>query len=73
MLRSQRRPVFVSSWPMLPTRLWSERYGVSSLTSSNGRNIISKSVARVAKKQSPDDIEGFSKKVLANIEMTTDA
>lgn len=40
---------------------------------SNGRNIIAKSVARVAKKQSPDDIEGFSSKVLANIQTTTDA
>jgi hypothetical protein len=29
-------------------------------------------VARVAKKQSPDDIEGFTKKVLANVEITTD-
>lgn len=39
----------------------------------NGLNIINKSVARVAKKKQPDDIEGFTKKVLANITTTTDA
>lgn len=39
----------------------------------NGLNIINKSVARVAKKAQPDDIEGYSKKVLANITTTTDA
>ncbi|BEI82724.1 hypothetical protein CcaverHIS002_0305920 [Cutaneotrichosporon cavernicola] len=39
----------------------------------NGLNIINKSVARVGKKQQPDDIEGFTKKVLANITTTTDA
>nr|XP_019044103.1 3-hydroxyacyl-CoA dehydrogenase [Kwoniella bestiolae CBS 10118]OCF23033.1 3-hydroxyacyl-CoA dehydrogenase [Kwoniella bestiolae CBS 10118] len=39
----------------------------------NGLNIISKSLSRVAKKKSPDDIEGFTKKILANIETTTDA
>ncbi|WOO82342.1 Hydroxyacyl-coenzyme A dehydrogenase, mitochondrial [Vanrija pseudolonga] len=39
----------------------------------NGLNIISKSLARVAKKASPDDIEGYTKNVLANITVTTDA
>ncbi|WWC91740.1 uncharacterized protein L201_006687 [Kwoniella dendrophila CBS 6074] len=39
----------------------------------NGLNIIQKSLARVAKKKSPDDIEGFTSKILKNIETTTDA
>lgn len=39
----------------------------------NGINIIKKSVARVAKKQQPDDIEGFTNKVLQNISTSTDA
>ncbi|WRT70189.1 uncharacterized protein IL334_007183 [Kwoniella shivajii] len=39
----------------------------------NGLNIISKSLTRVAKKKSPDDIEGFTSKILQNIETTTDA
>ncbi|WVQ66948.1 uncharacterized protein L199_005139 [Kwoniella botswanensis] len=39
----------------------------------NGLNIISKSLSRVAKKKSPDDIEGFTKKIMDNIETTTDA
>lgn len=38
----------------------------------NGLNIISKSVARVAKKKAPEDVEGFTQRVLANIETTTD-
>lgn len=38
----------------------------------NGQAIIQKSVARVAKKKAPEDIEGFTKKVLDNIEFTTD-
>lgn len=42
------------------------------LTHSNGLNIISKSLGRIAKKKQPDDIEGFTKKVMANIETTTD-
>lgn len=33
---------------------------------------IKKSLARVAKKQSPDDIDGFVQRTLANIETTTD-
>lgn len=32
---------------------------------------IKKSLARVAKKQSPDDIDGFVQRALANIETTT--
>lgn len=39
----------------------------------NGINIIKKSVARVAKKQQPDDIEGYTNKVLQNISTSTDA
>nr|KIR88312.1 3-hydroxyacyl-CoA dehydrogenase [Cryptococcus tetragattii IND107] len=39
----------------------------------NGVNIISKSLARVAKKKSPDDIEGFTNNVLKNISTTTDS
>jgi hypothetical protein len=39
----------------------------------NGLNIISKSLSRVAKKASPNDIEGFTKKIMANITTTTDA
>lgn len=39
----------------------------------NGINIIKKSVARVAKKKQPDDIEGFTNKVLQNISTSTDA
>lgn len=35
-------------------------------------DIINKSLPRVAKKQSPDDIDGFVKRALANIETTTD-
>ncbi|BEI83145.1 hypothetical protein CcaverHIS002_0310130 [Cutaneotrichosporon cavernicola] len=36
-----------------------------------GMEGIKKSLARVAKKQSPDDIDGFVQRVLANIETTT--
>lgn len=43
------------------------------LTSRNGLNIISKSLSRVAKKASQDDVEGFTKGIMANIETTTDA
>ncbi|KAI9634116.1 3-hydroxyacyl-CoA dehydrogenase [Dioszegia hungarica] len=39
----------------------------------NGLTIISKSLARIAKKKQPDDIEGFTKAVMKNIETTTDA
>nr|XP_018260835.1 3-hydroxyacyl-CoA dehydrogenase [Kwoniella dejecticola CBS 10117]OBR82993.1 3-hydroxyacyl-CoA dehydrogenase [Kwoniella dejecticola CBS 10117] len=39
----------------------------------NGLNIITKSLSRVAKKKSPDDIEGFTSNILKNIEITTDA
>ncbi|WVR07647.1 hypothetical protein IAU60_004689 [Kwoniella sp. DSM 27419] len=39
----------------------------------NGMNIITKSLSRVAKKKSPDDIEGFTSNILKNIETTTDA
>ncbi|WVR00151.1 hypothetical protein IAU59_007293 [Kwoniella sp. CBS 9459] len=39
----------------------------------NGLNIITKSLSRVAKKKSPDDIEGFTSQILKNIETTTDA
>jgi 3-hydroxyacyl-CoA dehydrogenase len=39
----------------------------------NGLNIITKSLSRVAKKASPNDIEGFTKKIMANISTTTDA
>ncbi|OCF44652.1 3-hydroxyacyl-CoA dehydrogenase [Kwoniella heveanensis CBS 569] len=39
----------------------------------NGLNIITKSLSRVAKKQSPDDVEGFTSQILKNIETTTDA
>ncbi|GFZ48769.1 hypothetical protein JCM24511_06518 [Saitozyma sp. JCM 24511] len=39
----------------------------------NGLNIITKSLSRVAKKVQPDDIEGFTKTVMSNIETTTDA
>lgn len=39
----------------------------------NGLNIITKSLSRVAKKASPNDIEGFTKKIMANITTTTDA
>lgn len=39
----------------------------------NGLNIIKKSLARVGKKAQPDDVEGFTKKVMQNIEVTTDA
>jgi hypothetical protein len=44
-----------------------------SLTSRNGLKIISKSLARIAKKKQPDDVEGFTKAVMQNIETTTDA
>lgn len=43
------------------------------LTSRNGLNIITKSLSRVAKKSSPNDIEGFTKNIMANITTTTDA
>ncbi|ODN94700.1 3-hydroxyacyl-CoA dehydrogenase [Cryptococcus wingfieldii CBS 7118] len=39
----------------------------------NGLTIISKSLSRVAKKKSPDDIEGFTSEILKNISTTTDA
>ncbi|KAK4683804.1 3-hydroxyacyl-CoA dehydrogenase, partial [Tremellales sp. Uapishka_1] len=39
----------------------------------NGLTIISKSLGRIAKKKQPDDIEGFTKSVMQNIETTTDA
>lgn len=39
----------------------------------NGLNIITKSLSRVAKKSSPNDIEGFTKNIMANITTTTDA
>ncbi|WWD19670.1 hypothetical protein CI109_104132 [Kwoniella shandongensis] len=39
----------------------------------NGLKIISKSLSRIAKKSSPDDIEGFTANVMKNIETTTDA
>ncbi|WVQ84640.1 hypothetical protein IAT38_006795 [Cryptococcus sp. DSM 104549] len=39
----------------------------------NGINIITKSLSRVAKKKSPDDIEGFTANILRNITTTTDA
>ncbi len=39
----------------------------------NGLKIISKSVSRVAKKKQPDDVDGFMKSIMANIETTTDA
>lgn len=42
-------------------------------TLRNGINIISKSLARVAKKKSPGDIEGFTNNVLKNISTTTDS
>jgi hypothetical protein len=45
----------------------------SILTSRNGLNIITKSLSRVAKKASPNDIEGFTKNIMANITTTTDA
>lgn len=35
--------------------------------------VIQKSLARVAKKQSPDDIDGYVKRALANIQTTTDS
>ncbi|GMK56542.1 hypothetical protein CspeluHIS016_0303820 [Cutaneotrichosporon spelunceum] len=38
----------------------------------NGMNIINKSLVRVGKKQQPDDIEGYTRKALANITTTTD-
>jgi hypothetical protein len=38
----------------------------------NGLNIITKSLARVAKKAQPEDIEGFTKTVMNNIQTTTD-
>jgi 3-hydroxyacyl-CoA dehydrogenase len=43
------------------------------LTNRNGLNIITKSLSRIAKKAAPDDVEGFTKTVLANIETTTDS
>jgi len=43
------------------------------LTRRNGLNIITKSLGRVGKKAQPDDVEGFTKKIMANIETTTDA
>jgi 3-hydroxyacyl-CoA dehydrogenase len=43
------------------------------LTFRNGLNIITKSLSRVAKKASPNDIEGFTKNIMANITTTTDA
>jgi len=42
------------------------------LTDRNGLNIISKSLPRVAKKQSPNDIEGFVQRAKSFIETTTD-
>ncbi|KAK8853253.1 hypothetical protein IAR55_003955 [Kwoniella newhampshirensis] len=39
----------------------------------NGLTIISKSLSRIAKKKSPDDIDGFTSSILKNIETTTDA
>ena len=42
-------------------------------TFRNGLKIISKSLSRIAMKRQPDDIEGFSQSVMANIETTTDA
>ncbi|KAL7418391.1 hypothetical protein Q5752_006849 [Cryptotrichosporon argae] len=39
----------------------------------NGMNIISKSLARVAKKVAPDDNEGYTSSVLSKISTTTDA
>lgn len=41
-------------------------------TDRKGMDVIKKSLARVAKKQSPDDIDGFVNRALANIETTTD-
>jgi 3-hydroxyacyl-CoA dehydrogenase len=38
----------------------------------NGLNIITKSLSRVAKKASPNDIDGFTKNIMANITTTTD-
>jgi hypothetical protein len=43
------------------------------LIGRNGLNIITKSLSRVAKKSSPNDIEGFTKNIMANITTTTDA
>lgn len=40
---------------------------------SKGLQVIEKSLARVAKKQSPDDIDGYVKRALANIQTTTDS
>ncbi|CAD6567252.1 MAG: hypothetical protein TREMPRED_003435, partial [Tremellales sp. Tagirdzhanova-0007] len=39
----------------------------------NGLTIINKSLSRIAKKKQPDDVEGYTKSVMANIEITTDA
>ncbi|ORY33401.1 3-hydroxyacyl-CoA dehydrogenase [Naematelia encephala] len=39
----------------------------------NGLQIITKSLGRVAKKKAPDDIEGFTREIMANIETTTDS
>jgi hypothetical protein len=50
-----------------------EKATVLTLTNRNGLNIITKSLSRVAKKASPNDIEGFTKKIMANISTTTDA
>jgi hypothetical protein len=43
------------------------------LIDRNGLNIITKSLSRVAKISSPNDIEGFTKTIMANITTTTDA
>ena len=39
----------------------------------NGLNIITKSLSRVGKKTQPDDVDGFTQSIMANIETTTDA
>lgn len=39
----------------------------------NGLSIISKSLARIAKRSAPNDIEGFSRSIMERIETTTDA
>ena len=39
----------------------------------NGLNIITKSLSRVGKKAQPDDVDGFTQSIMANIETTTDA
>ena len=39
----------------------------------NGLTIITKSLGRIAKKKSPNDMDGFTKGIMANIHTTTDA